>query len=141
MPLLCCALHAVMCILQHNLGADICRLKQQGVFQHWSDCMCCSAHLLPRHSDTAVLPFGILYVSLDMLDGPGARHSCLSMCLPGLQDTNKVLAISRIMVAWQPLGLAMGTYDMCNRYLQQRQQFGSPLAAFQVELCTDVKEE
>lgn len=61
--------------------------------------------------------------------------------LPGLQDTNKVLAISRIMVAWQPLGLAMGTYDMCNRYLQQRQQFGSPLAAFQVELCTDVKEE
>ena len=49
-----------------------------------------------------------------------------------IQDTNKVLAISRIMVAWQPLGLAMGTYDMCNRYLQQRQQFGSPLAAFQV---------
>ena len=49
-----------------------------------------------------------------------------------MQDTNKVLAISRIMVAWQPLGLAMGTYDMCNRYLQQRQQFGSPLAAFQV---------
>lgn len=51
-----------------------------------------------------------------------------------LQDTNKVLAISRIMVAWQPLGLAMGTYDMCNRYLQQRQQFGSPLAAFQVNI-------
>ena len=49
-----------------------------------------------------------------------------------VQDTNKVLAISRIMVAWQPLGLAMGCYDMCNRYLQQRQQFGSPLAAFQV---------
>ena len=49
-----------------------------------------------------------------------------------LQDTNKVLAISRIMVAWQPLGLSMGCYDMCNRYLQQRHQFGSPLAAFQV---------
>lgn len=46
-----------------------------------------------------------------------------------------MLAISRIMVAWQPLGLAMGTYDMCNRYLQQRQQFGSPLAAFQVGLA------
>ena len=66
--------------------------------------------------------------------GPGACHSCLSVYLLPLQDTNKVLAISRIMVAWQPLGLAMGTYDMCNRYLQQRQQFGSPLAAFQVEL-------
>ena len=55
-----------------------------------------------------------------------------SFCAIHMQDTNKVLAISRIMVAWQPLGLAMGTYDMCNRYLQQRQQFGSPLAAFQV---------
>lgn len=52
--------------------------------------------------------------------------------MTGVQDTNKVLAISRIMVAWQPLGLAMGCYDMCNRYLQQRHQFGSPLAAFQV---------
>lgn len=58
-------------------------------------------------------------------------RNTLPMCL---QDTNKVLAISRIMVAWQPLGLAMGTYDMCNRYLQQRQQFGSPLAAFQVHM-------
>ena len=48
------------------------------------------------------------------------------------QDTNKVLAISRIMVAWQPVGLCMGVYDMCNRYMRERQQFGVPLAAFQV---------
>ena len=47
-------------------------------------------------------------------------------------DTNKVLAISRIMVAWQPVGLAMGAYDMCARYLSQRRQFGAPLAAFQL---------
>lgn len=52
--------------------------------------------------------------------------------LVGHQDTNKVLAISRIMVAWQPVGLCMGVYDMCNRYLKERQQFGTPLAAFQV---------
>eukprot|EP00891_Asterochloris_glomerata_P004595 jgi/Astpho2/4595/Aster-00172 len=54
--------------------------------------------------------------------------------LPGVnsfQDTNKVLAISRILVAWQPLGLAMGVYDMCSRYLQEREQFGVPLASFQ----------
>ena len=74
---------------------------------------------------------------------PVAYHECLSTCLSvylfPLQDTNKVLAISRIMVAWQPLGLAMGTYDMCNRYLQQRQQFGSPLAAFQVGLLSDMR--
>ena len=38
--------------------------------------------------------------------------------LPGVdsfQDTNKVLAISRIMVAWQPVGIAMGAYDMAVR--------------------------
>lgn len=38
--------------------------------------------------------------------------------LPGVnsfQDTNKVLAISRIMVAWQPVGMAMGAYDMAVR--------------------------
>ncbi|XAR55813.1 Acyl-CoA oxidase [Bertholletia excelsa] len=28
------------------------------------------------------------------------------------QDTNKVLAISRIMVAWMPIGISMGVYDI-----------------------------
>ena len=54
--------------------------------------------------------------------------------LPGVssfQDTNKVLAISRVMVAWQPVGIAMGVYDMCVRYVKERSQFGAPLAAFQ----------
>jgi len=55
--------------------------------------------------------------------------------LPGVdsfKDTNKVLAFSRIMVAWLPVGMAMGAYDMAARYLQERQQFGSPLASFQL---------
>ncbi|XP_060674212.1 acyl-coenzyme A oxidase 4, peroxisomal isoform X1 [Ziziphus jujuba] len=55
--------------------------------------------------------------------------------LPGVnsfQDTNKVLAVSRIMVAWQPIGISMGVYDMCHRYLKERKQFGAPLAAFQL---------
>jgi acyl-CoA oxidase len=55
--------------------------------------------------------------------------------LPGInsfQDTNKVLAVSRIMVAWQPVGIAMGVYDVCHRYLQERKQFGAPLAALQI---------
>ncbi|KAF5832892.1 acyl-CoA dehydrogenase/oxidase [Dunaliella salina] len=55
--------------------------------------------------------------------------------LPGVnsfKDTNKVLAISRIMVAWQPVGLAMGVYDVCARYVKQREQFGSPLGGFQL---------
>ena len=57
---------------------------------------------------------------------------CALKCWHPLQDTNVVLAISRIMVAWQPVGLAMGVYDMANRYLRQREQFGNPLAAYQV---------
>lgn len=55
--------------------------------------------------------------------------------LPGVnsfQDTNKVLAVSRVMVAWQPVGISMGIYDMCHRYLKERRQFGAPLAAFQI---------
>lgn len=50
----------------------------------------------------------------------------------GFGDTNKVLALSRVMVAWQPVGLALGAYDMCARYLSQRRQFGAPLASFQL---------
>lgn len=49
-----------------------------------------------------------------------------------VQDTNKVLAISRIMVAWQPVGLAAGVYDMVLRYMKERKQFNAPIAAFQV---------
>ncbi|XP_057983489.1 acyl-coenzyme A oxidase 4, peroxisomal-like isoform X2 [Malania oleifera] len=55
--------------------------------------------------------------------------------LPGVnsfQDTAKVLAVSRVMVAWQPIGISMGVYDMCHRYLNERKQFGAPLAAFQI---------
>ncbi|KAK7256903.1 hypothetical protein RIF29_30477 [Crotalaria pallida] len=52
--------------------------------------------------------------------------------LNSFQDTNKVLALSRVMVAWQPIGASMGIYDMCHRYLKERKQFRVPLAAFQI---------
>ncbi|CAI5467018.1 unnamed protein product [Closterium sp. Yama58-4] len=48
--------------------------------------------------------------------------------LPGVnsfQDTNKVLAVSRVMVSWLPVGMSMGIYDICLRYLQQRSQFSA----------------
>ncbi|KAJ0028724.1 hypothetical protein Pint_34866 [Pistacia integerrima] len=44
----------------------------------------------------------------------------------------QVLAVSRVMVAWQPIGISMGVYDMCHRYLKERKQFGAPLAAYQI---------
>jgi len=36
------------------------------------------------------------------------------------------------MVAWQPVGLAMGVYDVCARYVKEREQFGSQLGGFQL---------
>ncbi|KAJ7949995.1 acyl-coenzyme A oxidase 4, peroxisomal [Quillaja saponaria] len=62
--------------------------------------------------------------------------------IPGVnsfQDTNKVLAVSRVSVAWQPIGLSMGIYDMCHRYLKERKQFGAPLASFQINQLKLVK--
>ena len=53
-------------------------------------------------------------------------------CFAPWQDTAKVLAISRIMVAWQPVGIAAGVFDMCVRYTGERQQFGAALGAFQL---------
>lgn len=50
----------------------------------------------------------------------------------GFKDTNKVLALSRVMVSWLPVGMAMGAYDMAARYLRERHQFGAPLASFQL---------
>ncbi|KAL8504788.1 hypothetical protein ACS0TY_016105 [Phlomoides rotata] len=55
--------------------------------------------------------------------------------LPGVNsflDIEKVLVVSRVNVAWQTIGISMGVYDICHRYVKERKQFGAPLAAFQV---------
>jgi hypothetical protein len=40
--------------------------------------------------------------------------------------------IERNGKGWLPVGLAMGSYDAALKHLKERQQFGSPLAAFQL---------
>ena len=62
----------------------------------------------------------------------GCNHAAAEGADPGMQDTNKVLAISRIMVAWQPVGICCGVFDMCTRYVGEREQFGTPLGSFQL---------
>jgi len=42
------------------------------------------------------------------------------------------LAFSRVMAAWVSIGIAVGVFDACQRYLGERKQFGVPLAAFQL---------
>ncbi|KAL5719839.1 acyl-CoA oxidase [Ranunculus cassubicifolius] len=52
--------------------------------------------------------------------------------LPGVnsfQDTSEVLALSRVMVAVQPIGITMGVYDMCLSACKSSKRAPSPAAA------------
>lgn len=58
-----------------------------------------------------------------------------SALLPGGQsfkDTGRVLASTRNSVAWGALGHATAAYEVALAYTQQREQFGRPLARFQL---------
>jgi glutaryl-CoA dehydrogenase len=47
-------------------------------------------------------------------------------------DTNRVLTKSRQSIAWEGLGHAIGAYECALAYAQRREQFGRPIAAFQL---------
>ena len=47
-------------------------------------------------------------------------------------DTARVLSAARIGVAFQAVGCAMGAYEHALRYAKERQQFGRPIAGFQL---------
>lgn len=51
---------------------------------------------------------------------------------PFMQSTATVLAMSRVMVAWQPVGIISGVYDIALRYCGERVQFDAPLTAYQI---------
>src|SRR5487761_467777 len=48
------------------------------------------------------------------------------------RDTAKVLRLTRAGVAWQATGCARGAYEHALSYAGQRQQFGRPIAGFQL---------
>lgn len=48
------------------------------------------------------------------------------------RDTNKVLKVTRLAVAWQAVGLQMAAFDVARRYAVERHQFGRPIASFQM---------
>lgn len=48
------------------------------------------------------------------------------------KDTNKVLKVTRLAVAWQAVGQQMAAFDVARKYAVERQQFGKPLASFQL---------
>jgi glutaryl-CoA dehydrogenase len=47
-------------------------------------------------------------------------------------DTAAVLTQSRIAVAWEAVGCARGAYEVALRYAKEREQFGRPIAKFQL---------
>lgn len=47
-------------------------------------------------------------------------------------DTKELLRSSRIMVAWQAVGQQLAAFDVARQYAVERQQFGRPLARFQL---------
>jgi glutaryl-CoA dehydrogenase len=47
-------------------------------------------------------------------------------------DTAKVLRLTRMGVAWMATGCARGAYEHALRYTGERQQFGQPIAGFQL---------
>jgi glutaryl-CoA dehydrogenase len=48
------------------------------------------------------------------------------------RDVARALAVGRYAVAWEATGVALGAYEAAHRYVLERQQFGRPLASFQL---------
>ena len=48
------------------------------------------------------------------------------------KDTAKVLQMTRAGVAWQAVGCARGAYESALKYTKKREQFGKPIASFQL---------
>ena len=48
------------------------------------------------------------------------------------RDTARVLRATRFGVAWEAIGHAVAAYDLALAYVKQRQQFGRPIASFQM---------
>ena len=48
------------------------------------------------------------------------------------RDTARVLRMTRAFVGWEAVGCMMGAYEHALRYAQKREQFGKPIASFQL---------
>lgn len=67
-----------------------------------------------------------------VFDGVRVREADRFATISSFEDTNKLLRGSRIMVAWQAVGQQLAAFDVARRYAVERQQFGRPLAKFQL---------
>jgi glutaryl-CoA dehydrogenase len=69
------------------------------------------------------------YITLDAVRVP---ESDRLQNADSFRQTAKVLRLTRAGVAWQAVGCARGAYEHALAYAKERQQFGRPIAAFQL---------
>ncbi len=80
-------------------------------------------------------------ITLEDLHIPAANR--LANC-SSFRHLNAVLSHTRAGVAWEAVGLAAGCYEIALKYACEREQFGKPIAAFQlmqaklVEMASDL---
>ena len=66
------------------------------------------------------------------LDGARVPEANRLQNANSFSDTAAVLRLTRAGVAWQAVGCARGAYEHALAYAKQRQQFGRPIAGFQL---------
>jgi len=73
----------------------------------------------------------IWQADIELTDCRVPRHNRLSG-LPGFKGTATTLMHARLGVAWGALGQALACYEIALDHARRREQFGKPLAAFQL---------
>jgi len=68
---------------------------------------------------------------ITMTDCRVPENDRLQKC-DSFKDTAKVLKMTRAAVAWQAVGCARGAYESALKYTKKREQFGKPIASFQL---------
>lgn len=68
-------------------------------------------------------------IMLDNVRVPAANKLALAT---GSRSAGQVLTMTRVGVAWEGVGISMGAYEIALNYTKQRQQFGRPIAGFQM---------
>lgn len=67
-----------------------------------------------------------------VLDGVEVHEADRLADINSFRDLAKVLRITRDGVSWQALGTMVGAYEAAVAYTKQREQFGNPIASYQL---------
>ncbi|WP_043447742.1 acyl-CoA dehydrogenase family protein [Arthrobacter sp. L77] len=67
-----------------------------------------------------------------VLDDVVVSDDCHLKGANSFRDTNKVLKVTRLAVGWQAVGQQLAAFDVARRYAVEREQFGRPIASFQL---------